>query len=112
MKIRPLHDWAVVRPSESEERTAGGLYIPDTAKEKPERGEVIAIGEGRWKDKDEDNYKSRSKSKKGNEEKIFVKTTLKPGDRILYEKYAGSKITFNNEDLVMVREENVLGILD
>ena len=111
MKIRPLHDWALIRPSDSEERTAGGLYIPDTAKEKPARGEVVAIGEGRWKDKDEDNYRSRSKSKKHDEEKIFVKTTLKPGDRVLYEKYAGSKVTVNDEELVMVREENILGTL-
>lgn len=110
MKIRPLHDWAVVRQSAGEEKTAGGLYIPDTAKEKPEEGEVVAIGDGRWKEKDEDTYKSRSK-KKSTDEKIFVKTTLKPGDRILYEKYAGSKVTVNNEELVMVREENILGIL-
>jgi chaperonin GroES len=110
MKIRPLHDWAVVRQSSGEEKTAGGLYIPDTAKEKPQEGEVVAIGDGRWKEKDEDTYKSRSK-KKSTDEKVFVKTTLKPGDRILYEKYAGSKVTVNNEELVMVREENVLGIL-
>jgi chaperonin GroES len=110
MKIRPLHDWAVVRQSAGEEKTAGGLYIPDTAKEKPQEGEVVAIGDGRWKEKDEDTYKSRSK-KKSTDEKVFVKTTLKPGDRILYEKYAGSKVTVNNEELVMVREENVLGIL-
>ncbi len=110
MKIRPLHDWAVVRQSAGEEKTAGGLYIPDTAKEKPQEGEVVAIGDGRWKEKDEDTYKSRSK-KKSTDEKIFVKTTLKPGDRILYEKYAGSKVTVNDEEMVMVREENVLGIL-
>jgi chaperonin GroES len=110
MKIRPLHDWAVVRQSAGEEKTAGGLYIPDTAKEKPQEGQVVAIGDGRWKEKDEDTYKSRSK-KKSTDEKVFVKTTLKPGDRILYEKYAGSKVTVNDEELVMVREENVLGIL-
>ncbi len=109
MKIRPLHDWAVVRQSSGEEKTAGGLYIPDSAKEKPEEGEVIAIGEGRYKSKDED--KPRAKSKKADEEKVFVKTTLKPGDKILYEKYAGSKVTINGEEFVMVREENVLGIL-
>ena len=110
MKIRPLHDWAVVKQSSSEERTAGGLYIPDTAKEKPQQGEVIAIGEGRWKYKDEDAY--RPGKKKSSEEKVFVKTTLKPGNKILYERYAGSKVTINGEELVMVREENVLGILD
>jgi len=108
MKIRPLHDWAVVRQSSGEEKTSGGLYIPDSAKEKPQEGEVIAIGEGRYKYKDED--KPRSKTKK-DDEKIFVKTSLKPGDKILYEKYAGSKVTVNNEEFVMVREENVLGLL-
>ena len=110
MKIRPLHDWAVVRQSESDEKTAGGLYIPDTAKEKPQQGEVVAIGEGRYKYKDEDGLRG-AKAKKGSEEKIFVKTTLKPGDRILYERYAGSKVTVNGEEFVMVREENVLGII-
>jgi chaperonin GroES len=109
MKIRPLHDWAVVKQSSGEERTSGGLYIPDSAKEKPQEGEVIAIGEGRWKAKDEENF--RSSKKKGPEEKVFVKTTLKPGDKILYEKYAGSKVTVNGEEFVLVREENVLGIL-
>jgi len=109
MKIRPLHDWAVVKQSASDERTSGGLYIPDAAKEKPQQGEVIAIGEGRWKSKDEDNF--RSAKKKGTDEKVFVKTTLKPGDKILYEKYAGSKVTVNDEEFVLVREENVLGIL-
>ncbi|MFZ5877485.1 MAG: GroES family chaperonin [Nitrospirota bacterium] len=108
MKIRPLHDWAVVKQSSGDERTAGGLYIPDSAKEKPQQGEVIAIGEGRWKSKDDD---VRSTKKKGAEEKTFVKTTLKPGDKVLYERYAGSKVTINNEEFVMVREENVLGIL-
>ena len=108
MKIRPLHDWAVVRQSSGEEKTSGGLYIPDSAKEKPQEGEVIAIGEGRYKYKDED--KPRSKTKK-DDEKIFVKTSLKPGDKILYERYAGSKVTLNDEEFVMVREENVLGIL-
>ncbi len=109
MKIRPLHDWAVVKQSSGEERTSGGLYIPDSAKEKPQEGEVIAIGEGRWKSKDDDTF--RSSKKKGSEEKVFVKTTLKPGDKILYEKYAGSKVTVNGEEFVLVREENVLGIL-
>jgi chaperonin GroES len=108
MKIRPLHDWAVIKQSSGDERTAGGLFIPDSAKEKPQQGEVIAIGEGRWKSKDDD---IRSTKKKGPEDKTFVKTTLKPGDKVLYERYAGSKVTINNEEFVMVREENVLGIL-
>jgi chaperonin GroES len=109
MKIRPLHDWAVIKQASGDERTAGGLYIPDSAKEKPQEGEVIAIGEGRWKSKDDD-YRA-SKKKTAAEDKIYVKTTLKPGDKVLYERYAGSKVTIDNEDFVMVREENVLGIL-
>ena len=103
MKIKPLHDWAVIRPKEAEERTAGGIVIPDTAKEKPSEGEVLAIGTGKFVEE---------KDKKGKvKEKKFVKTVLKPGDHILYEKYSGTKIGVNNEELVMVREEDVLGLL-
>lgn len=108
-KIRPLHDWAVIRQSGGEERTAGGLYIPDAAKEKPQQGEVIAVGEGRYKYKDEDVPRGKKRDK--NDEKIFVKTTLKPGDKVLYEKYAGSKVTVDDEEFVMVREDSVLGFI-
>ena len=109
MNVRPLHDRIIVQRLEEGEQKIGGIIIPDSAKEKPQEGEVIAIGEGRWKSKDEDNY--RSSKKKNTEDKVFVKTTLKPGDKILYEKYAGSKVTVNGEEFVLVREENVLGIL-
>jgi len=103
MKVKPLHDWAVIRPKEAAERTAGGIVIPDTAKEKPAEGEVLAIGTGKFVEE---------KDKKGKIiEKKFVQTTLKPGDHVLYEKYAATKVDINNEDMVMVREENILGLL-
>jgi chaperonin GroES len=101
MKIRPLHDWTLIRPSEAALKTSGGIYIPDTVREKPQEGEVLAVGEGRFKEE---------KDKKGKvKEKIFVKTVLKPGDHVLYEKYAGAKVEVDNEELIMVREEDVLG---
>ncbi len=103
MKIRPLHDWVVIRPGKSQDRTAGGIVIPDVAKEKPQEGEVLAVGEGRFeKEKDE---RDKSKGKEGK----FIKTVLKPGDRVMYEKYSARKVEVNGEELVMVREEEVLG---
>ena len=102
MKVKPLHDWVVIRPGKSHDRTAGGLIIPDVAKEKPQEGEVLAVGEGRFEKKDE-------KGKVKEQERKFIKTTLKPGDRVAYEKYSTRKIEVNGEDLVMVREEDVLG---
>jgi chaperonin GroES len=106
MKIRPLHDWVVVRPGKAQEKTAGGIVIPEVAKERPQEGEVLSVGEGRYeKDKDE-----RGKSK--GEEKKFIKTVLKPGDRIMYEKYSARKLEIEGEELVMVREEDVLGRLE
>jgi len=103
MKIKPLHDWAVVRPKDAEEKTAGGIFVPDTAKEKPSEGEVLAIGTGKFVEE---------KDKKGKvKEKKFVNTVLKPGDHVLYEKYSATKVGVNDEELVMVREEDVLGLL-
>jgi chaperonin GroES len=103
MKIKPLHDWAVIRPKDAAEQTAGGILIPDTAKEEPAEGEVLAIGTGKFVEE---------KDKKGRvKEKKFVQTVLKPGDHILYEKYAATKVNINNEELLMVREENILGLL-
>ncbi|HLE41624.1 MAG TPA: co-chaperone GroES, partial [Nitrospirota bacterium] len=82
MKLRPLHDWAVIRPSEAEERTAGGLYIPDTARDKPHEGVVEAIGPGAYE------QEKFGKKKKEGEERKFIPTTVKPGDRVLYQSYA------------------------
>ena len=105
MKVRPLHDWVVIRPGKSQDRTAGGIVIPEVAKERPQEGEVVAVGEGRFEKKDE-------KGKVKEQEKKFIKTTLKPGDRIVYEKYSTRKIEVNGEELVMVREEDVLGLFE
>ncbi len=103
MKIRPLHDWALIRPSGEKEKTAGGLYIPDAARERPQEGEVLAVGDGHFKEE---------RDKKGKViEKKYVKTVIKPGDRILFEKYGGTPIELDGEKLVLVREENVLGTL-
>ncbi len=103
MKIRPLHDWTLIRPNAESEKTAGGIFIPDAAREKPQQGEILAVGEGRIKE--ERDNKGKVKEKK------FIKTTLKPGDRVFYEKYSGTKIEIDNEELIMVREEDVLGYI-
>jgi chaperonin GroES len=105
MKLKPLHDWAVIRPFEADEMTAGGLYIPDTAKDKPHEGVVEAIGPGAY---EEEKY-GRKKDKK--KERRFVPTTVKPGDRALYEQYAGRTYKIDGEELVLVRERDILGIL-
>ena len=102
MRLKPLHDWAVIRPSKAKDKSVGGIIIPDTVKEQPLEGKIIAIGEGRHSDKDQ-SEKSR--------EKTFVKTTLKPGDSVLFEKYAGRKITLDGEEVIIVREEDILGQL-
>ncbi len=105
MNMRPLHDWAVIRPSEAEERTSGGLYIPDTAKDKPHEGVVEAIGPGAY---EEEKF---GKKKKEGEERKFIPTTVKPGDRVLYKSYAGEAYVIDNEERMLVRERDILGIL-
>jgi len=103
MKLTPLHDWVLIRTGESSEKSAGGMIVPDSAQEKPEEGEVLAVGAGRFvEDKD-----SKEKIKK----KTFVKTTLKPGKHVLYKKYAAREVEGDDEELVLVREEDVLGYL-
>lgn len=105
MKLQPMNDWAVVRPSDAAEKTAGGLYIPDSAKEKPQEGVVEAIGPGAY---EEEKYGKKKIEKK---DRKFIPTTVKPGDLVLYERYAGQTYTIGNEDLVLVRERDILGIL-
>jgi chaperonin GroES len=101
MKLTPLHDWVLIRTGEPSEKTAGGIIIPDTAQDRPEEGEVLAVGTGRMvEDKD-----SKEKIKK----KTFVKTTLKPGEHVLYKNYAATEVEGDEEKLVLVREEDVLG---
>jgi chaperonin GroES len=95
MKFRPLHDRVVVRRVESEEKTAGGIIIPDTAKEKPQEGEVIAVGPG-----------ARDESGK------LVPLDVKAGDRILFGKWSGTEVKLDGEELLIMKESDVMGILE
>jgi chaperonin GroES len=107
MGIQPLQDWALIEPSEVKGKTTGGIVIPDTAKEKPAEGKVLAVGKGRWETPEK---KSDRKPKK-KEEKVFRSTVLKPGDQVLYEKYATTEVELDGKELVLVRESDVLGLL-
>ena len=94
--IKPLHDRVIIRRIEdSTDKTAGGLFIPDTAKEKPQEGEVIAAGEGKYKED-------------GTRQPLDVKA----GDRVLFGKYSGSEIKIDGEELLIMREDEILGILE
>jgi chaperonin GroES len=95
MNLQPLEDRIVVRPNEQEERTASGLVIPDTAKEKPQQGEVLAVGEGRW---DEDGEKR-------------IPMDVKVGDTVVYSKYGGTEITVEGEDLLILNARDVLAVV-
>jgi chaperonin GroES len=105
MRMQPLQDWVLIEPSEVKEKTAGGVVIPDTAKEKPVEGKVLAVGKGRW-DTPEKKWGSKPK---GKEDKVFKPTVLKAGDQVLYEKYGATPVDLDGKDLVLVRESDVLG---
>src|SRR2546426_1557985 len=105
MGMQPLQDWVLIEPSEAKEKTAGGVIIPDTAKEKPVEGKVLAVGKGRW----EIPEKKWGSKPKGKEEKVFKPTVLKPGDQVLYEKYGTTPVDLDGKELVLVRESDVLG---
>lgn len=105
MGFQPLQDWVLIEPSEAQEKTSGGIFIPDTAKEKPAEGAVLAVGKGRWDSKE----KKWGRKSKENEEKVFTATVLKPGDRVLYEKYGTTPVDLDGKELVLVRESDVLG---
>jgi len=94
MNFRPLHDRVLVRRTEAEEKTAGGIIIPDTAKEKPQEGEVIAAGTG-----------SRSEDGK------VTPLDVKAGDRILFGKWSGTEVRVDGEDLLIMKESDILGIV-
>ena len=94
-KIKPLHDRVIVKRIEETENMRGGLYIPDTAKEKPQEGEVIAVGEGKYKED-------------GTRQTLDVKE----GDRILFGKYSGSEIKLDNEEFLIMREDEILGVIE
>ena len=93
-KFRPLHDRVVVRRLEGEEKTKGGIIIPDTAKEKPQEGEIIAVGSG-----------ARDESGK------LVPLDVKAGDRILFGKWSGTEVKLNGEDLLIMKESDIMGII-
>ncbi|OQX86349.1 MAG: co-chaperone GroES [Candidatus Omnitrophica bacterium 4484_70.2] len=95
MKIKPLGDRVLIKPSEEKERTKGGIVLPDTAKEKPQEGKIVAVGEGR---KTEDGK--------------TIPLTLKVGDRVLYGKYSGTEITIDGEEYLIMREEDVLAVIE
>jgi chaperonin GroES len=95
MKFRPLHDRVVVRRIDAEEKTKGGIIIPDTAKEKPQEGEVIAVGPG-----------GRDESGK------LIPLDLKAGDRILFGKWSGTEIKLEGEELLIMKESDVMGVVE
>ena len=95
MKFRPLHDRVVVRRLDSEEKTKGGIIIPDTAKEKPQQGEVIAVGPGAR-----------------NEQGQLVPLDVKAGDTVLFGKWSGTEVKIDGEDLLIMKESDILGVLE
>jgi chaperonin GroES len=95
MQFRPLHDRVVVRRIEEDERTSGGIIIPDTAKEKPQQGEIIAIGPG-------------ARDEKGQIQPLDVKA----GDRILFGKWSGTEVKIDGEELLIMKESDILGVLE
>ncbi len=105
MKLIPLNDWAVIKPVEAEVLSAGGLVIPDSAKEKPHEGIVEAIGPGAYEEK------KHGKKKEEDKERKFIPSVVKPGERVLYERYAGQTYTIGDEERILVRERDILGIL-
>ena len=95
MGFRPLHDRVVVRRVEAEEKTSGGIIIPDTAKEKPMEGEIVAVGPGA----------------RGEDGKI-QSLDVKPGDRVLFGKWSGTEVRIDGEDLLIMKESDIMGVLD
>ncbi|HRV09387.1 MAG TPA: co-chaperone GroES [Acidobacteriota bacterium] len=95
MKIKPLHDRVLVKRIEEEEEVRGGIVIPDTAKEKPQQGEVVAVGDGKIL-----------------ENGTKVQMSVKAGDRVLFGKYSGSEVKLGDEEYLIMREDEILGILE
>ncbi len=94
LKLKPLADRVVVRPLEAEEKTAGGLYIPDTAKEKPMQGEIMAVGPGKVSDEGKN-----------------LAMEVKVGNKVLYGKYSGTEVRIDNEDYLIMRESDIFAII-
>ncbi|WP_299368936.1 co-chaperone GroES [uncultured Tateyamaria sp.] len=95
MALKPLHDRVLVRRTESEEKTAGGLIIPDSAKEKPSEGEIVAAGPGARKDSGE-----------------LIEMGVKTGDKVLFGKWSGTEVTIDGEELLMMKESDIMGIIE
>ena len=95
MKFRPLHDRVVVKRLEEEQKSKGGIIIPDTAKEKPMQGEVLAVGPGARDDKGE-----------------LVAPDVKPGDRVLFGKWSGTEVKLDGEELLIMKESDIMGVLE
>ena len=94
MNFKPLHDRVLVRRIESEEKTAGGLIIPDSAKEKPSEGEIVSVGEGARKDSGE-----------------LIPMAVAAGDRVLFGKWSGTEVKINGEDLLIMKESDIMGVI-
>ena len=95
MTIRPLHDRILVKRLEEETKTAGGLFIPDTAKEKPIQAKVVAVGAG-----------------KRDKEGKLIALDVKPGDKVLFSKYSGTEVKIDGEELLVMREEDIMGVIE
>jgi chaperonin GroES len=95
MKFRPLHDRVVVKRLEHEQKTAGGIIIPDTAKEKPQEGEIVAVGPGA----------------RGEDGKL-ISPDVKVGDRVLFGKWSGTEVKINGEDLLIMKESDIMGVIE
>jgi chaperonin GroES len=95
MNIRPLHDRVIVKRLEEEKKTASGIVIPDTAAEKPEQGEIMAVGKGKM-----------------NDEGTLVPLDVKAGDRVLFGKYSGQTVRVKGDELLVMREEDILGVVE
>jgi len=95
MKFKPLQDRVLVEYSDEPDKSSGGLYIPDTAKEKPQEGKVVAVGPGKVTD-----------------EGKLKKVDVKPGDSVLFDKYSGSKIRIDDKEYLIIRDDDILGILE
>ena len=95
MKFRPLHDRVLVRRLDSEEKTAGGIIIPDTAKEKPSEGEIVAVGAGVRNDKGD-----------------IVTLDVKAGDRVLFGKWSGTEVKVDGEELLIMKESDIMGVIE
>jgi chaperonin GroES len=95
MKLRPLQDRILVKRIEEEEKTAGGIYIPDTAKEKPQMGLIVSVGNG-----------------KKTEDGKVIPVDLKAGDKVLFGKYSGTEVKVEGDDFLIMREDDILGVID